>query len=124
MPQRRLLPTLLPLCCSLACASAGHLAEDATDYYTPSVIRYADHVYDPLVRTVQLYKLGFELSAPILELGSTDQLELRFDDMRPTTHSLSFAREAPVSSRFLFRNPVGPSGITTITSSNSDPCAE
>ncbi|MBK8340282.1 MAG: DUF5103 domain-containing protein [Flavobacteriales bacterium] len=93
MPHRRLLPTVLPLCGLLACAGTGRLTDDATDYYSPTIIRYADHVYDPLVRAVQLYKVGFELSAPILELGSTDELELRFDDLRPTTQSLSYTLE-------------------------------
>jgi hypothetical protein len=33
------------------------------------------------IKTVQLYKAGDQLSLPLLQLGSTEQLELHFDDM-------------------------------------------
>ena len=36
---------------------------------------------DPNIKTVQLYKQGFELSAPVLQLNSTDRLSLDFDDL-------------------------------------------
>lgn len=40
-----------------------------------------DHVYRPSIHTVQLYKEGFEMSAPIIRLNSTERLVLSFDDL-------------------------------------------
>ncbi len=37
--------------------------------------------YDPGIKTVQLYKQGFELSSPIFQLNSTERLALDFDDL-------------------------------------------
>jgi len=37
--------------------------------------------YDPGIKTVQLYKQGFELSSPIFQLNSTEKLALDFDDL-------------------------------------------
>jgi hypothetical protein len=36
--------------------------------------------YDPSIHTVELYKKGFEMSAPVFQLNSTEHLELEFDD--------------------------------------------
>lgn len=49
-----------------------------------------DRTYSPTIRTVQLFKEGFELSAPVIELGSTEALVLRFDDLQPYTENLSY----------------------------------
>ena len=49
-----------------------------------------DRTYSPTIRTVQLYKEGFELSAPVIELGSSEALVLRFDDLQPYTENLSY----------------------------------
>jgi len=37
--------------------------------------------YSPGIKTVQLYKQGFELSSPIIQLSSTEKLALDFDDL-------------------------------------------
>ena len=37
--------------------------------------------YDPGIKTVQLYKQGFELSSPVIQLNSTEKLALDFDDL-------------------------------------------
>lgn len=37
--------------------------------------------YSPGIKTIQLYKLGFELSSPVLQLNSGDRLSLDFDDL-------------------------------------------
>lgn len=49
-----------------------------------------DRTYSPTVRTVQLFKAGFELAAPVIELGSTEQVVLRFDDLQPYVENLSY----------------------------------
>lgn len=39
-------------------------------------------IYTPTIKTVILHKSGFELSAPIFRLNSTEKIELSFDDLR------------------------------------------
>ncbi|MFT3885115.1 MAG: DUF5103 domain-containing protein [Flavobacteriales bacterium] len=53
-------------------------------------IRYEDHIYSPTVRTVQLFKKGFELAAPVIELGGNEPLVLRFDDLQADVQQLSY----------------------------------
>ena len=50
-----------------------------------------DAVYDNQIKTVQLFKKGFELSGPFIQLGSKDQLVLRFDDMSGDPFDLSYS---------------------------------
>lgn len=49
-----------------------------------------DHTYSPTVRTVQFFKEGFELAAPVIELNGTDAAVLRFDDLQPMVEDLSY----------------------------------
>ena len=44
-------------------------------------LRYRDHTYRDNIKTVQLYRKDDQLSFPILFLGSSEQLELHFDDL-------------------------------------------
>ena len=37
--------------------------------------------YDPSVKTIQVFKEGFELSPPIIQLNSADRLSVQFDDL-------------------------------------------
>ena len=76
----------------LGCASTGPLDLPAQEdpYYDGPLPRFTDQVYSPTVRTVQLYKQGFALSQPILELGSGDRLELHFDDLQDQAEYLSY----------------------------------
>ena len=59
-----------------SCGSAQPAVSGTEDYYSPQDLKYEDHIYDPDVHTVQLFKKGFELSPAVLELGSTDPLSL------------------------------------------------
>src|SRR5262245_37428578 len=40
-----------------------------------------DHIYQPSIRSVKLYKAGDIYSYPIIALNGSDQLELHFDDL-------------------------------------------
>ncbi len=40
-----------------------------------------DTIYDNSIRTIRLYKEGWELSVPIIELNSNDKLVIEFDDL-------------------------------------------
>lgn len=51
------------------------------DYYKEYRIRYEDYEYVPNIKTVLLYRDGFELSAPILDFNSDQKLVLKFDDL-------------------------------------------
>lgn len=52
---------------------------------------HTDQVFSPTVRTVQLFKEGFELAPPVIELGGSDALILRFDDLAPDPEYLSYS---------------------------------
>ncbi len=51
------------------------------DYVNDNYIRYQDWVYKRNIKTVQLHEISWELSAPLLEWGTEQQLELSFDDL-------------------------------------------
>lgn len=40
-----------------------------------------DHIYQPNIHTIKLYKYGDSYSYPVINLNSNDQLELHFDDL-------------------------------------------
>jgi Domain of unknown function (DUF5103) len=42
-----------------------------------------NRVYDSRIKTVLLYKDGFEMSAPVIKLNSGEQLKLSFDELDP-----------------------------------------
>lgn len=44
-------------------------------------IKYENAVYSKNIKTVQLHDAAFELSSPIIALGSSQQLKLSFDDL-------------------------------------------
>ncbi|MBP7409017.1 MAG: DUF5103 domain-containing protein [Flavobacteriales bacterium] len=63
----------------------------AADYWTQQQDLVAeDRTYSPSIRTVQLFKQGFELAPPVIELGGMETLVLRFDDLQPTVENLSY----------------------------------
>jgi hypothetical protein len=65
--------------------------DSATDYYIPNVImRYEDMVYDKNIKSVQLHNEQFELSQPLLQLGSDNRLQLSFDDLSGNLKNYSF----------------------------------
>src|SRR5678816_4010265 len=46
-----------------------------------STVWSQDQVFDPNIHTVKLYRTSDPVAFPILMLGSTDMLELHFDDL-------------------------------------------
>lgn len=55
---------------------------DTNDYYSDHELRYDDHVYASYIASIQLYKEGFELSDPVIQLNSGEKLQLEFDDFQ------------------------------------------
>lgn len=53
----------------------------ADDYFEASSLRPDDREYEDHIRTVRLHPVGFELGAPVYQLGSSEALELSFDDL-------------------------------------------
>ena len=56
-------------------------AQSEDEYYDSQHIRYDDYVYVENLKNVKLYKTGFDLAAPFLELNSGNKLTLTFDDL-------------------------------------------
>lgn len=52
---------------------------------------WEDRTFSPSVRTVQLFKTGFELAPPVIELNSGEAITLRFDDLQPDNEHLSYS---------------------------------
>ncbi|HMC97881.1 MAG TPA: type IX secretion system plug protein domain-containing protein, partial [Flavobacteriales bacterium] len=80
---------------AIGCSSAGSAVSSpephGPDYWNPQqAVLAEDHTYSPTVHTVQLFKEGFEMSSPVIELGSPEALVLRFDDLQPNVESLSY----------------------------------
>ena len=42
-----------------------------------------NHCYDPSIKTIRVFKEGLELSPPIIQLKSTERLQISFDDLDP-----------------------------------------
>jgi len=51
------------------------------DYSDSLRLRYYDHTYRNTIRTVQLHQIGWRFSPPIIELNSSQRLQLEFDDL-------------------------------------------
>jgi hypothetical protein len=56
------------------------IAQDDS-YYIEGFMRNSNAIYRDNIRTVLLYKAGFELSPPIIQLHSDEKLVLTFDDL-------------------------------------------
>ncbi len=66
------------------------LIQAQKDY--PDSILYSNHIYNQRIKTVQLYKQGWNLSYPIMKLSSDDKLVLNFDLLadQPETYYYTF----------------------------------
>ncbi len=51
------------------------------DYYAEGHLRYSNHVYSGNIRTIQLYREGWEFAVPLITLGADEKLILSFDDL-------------------------------------------
>jgi hypothetical protein len=62
----------------------------ADDYYGSTAMRYEDYVYRSYIKSIQLHDISFELSQPILNLDSQEQLLLSFDDLQADLKNYSY----------------------------------
>ncbi|MHC1708517.1 MAG: DUF5103 domain-containing protein [Bacteroidales bacterium] len=51
------------------------------DYFRNNYLRYQDHIYVDHIKTPLLYREGWEMSAPMINLEGEDKLILAFDDL-------------------------------------------
>jgi hypothetical protein len=51
------------------------------DYYSEDHFRYENHVYSGNIRSIQLYRQGWEFAVPLITLGTEEKLTLSFDDL-------------------------------------------
>lgn len=63
------------------CSIVSFSQEDNGDYYKESRIRYSDYIYKDSIKTVQIYRDGWELSYPAINLNANEQLILSFDEI-------------------------------------------
>lgn len=70
--------------------NSNETSEKTQDYFDENFLRFSDYVYSNSVKTVLFNKKGAEFSMPVYELGSSDILELRFDDVENSLRSLSY----------------------------------
>ncbi len=70
--------------------SLSQQAFSQDDYYKPDFFEYADKIYLPTIKTVQLHDRDFELSLPVIRLFSEDKLKLSFDDLDTELKDLSY----------------------------------
>lgn len=90
IPTLVALALILPACAGTAPTAGAAPAPEEPPYWPPSEPVAEDRIYSPTIRTVQLFKAGFELAPPVIELGGNDQVVLRFDDLAPTVEDLSY----------------------------------
>lgn len=62
------------------CASLS-LFSQKDDYFQERFVRNDNYTYNDDIQTVLLYKLGFELSPPVIQFRSDEKLVLAFDDL-------------------------------------------
>ena len=67
------------------------IAQSEEDYYDDNNIRYEDYVYSENFKSVKLFKTGFDLSSPFIDLGSGQTLTLIFDDLNAESNTYYYS---------------------------------
>lgn len=55
--------------------------DDTISYFDENFLRYDNHIYKPNIKTVLFHRKGWEMSRPLIEMGSNSRLKLSFDDL-------------------------------------------
>jgi len=71
--------------------SLNTFSQSEEDYYDGDYIRYEDYIYSENFKSVKLYKTGFDLSAPFIDLGSNQTLTLKFDDLNAESNTYYYS---------------------------------
>ncbi len=86
---------ILLLSCIPCISTAGFIptlqeGPDTTDYFSEGYLRNEDHIYQPDIKTVLLHRSGWELTDPVIQLNSDEQLALSFDDLQADVKSYHY----------------------------------
>ncbi|NVO20310.1 MAG: DUF5103 domain-containing protein [Bacteroidetes bacterium] len=54
---------------------------DTNAYFNENRLQYTDHTYVNYIKSIELFRVGFELSDPVIQLNTDEKLQLRFDDL-------------------------------------------
>jgi len=79
--RRYILVFLCLLIVTAIIPEAGAQQGQSDDYYQENFIRNSDYIYKDYIKTVLVYKEGYEMDEPVLLLNSDDRLVFRFDDL-------------------------------------------
>jgi hypothetical protein len=63
---------------------------DTVDYFSHGYLRNEDHTYKPEIKTILLHRAGWEMTDPIIQLNSDEQLSLSFDDLQGDVKSYHY----------------------------------
>ena len=64
--------------------------EESDDYFNENHLRYQNYIYKDSIKSVLLYREGWELSYPALNIGSSERLTLSFDEISNDTKDYYF----------------------------------
>lgn len=64
-----------------------------TEYFSQDFLRYSNHIYKDSIYSVQLHKEGWEMSYPVINLNTEDQLRLSFDELSGEVKNYSYSFE-------------------------------
>jgi len=75
------------LCLAMVCSRSAFAARtgcvpDSSGFYSEDYVRMDDHVYQKYIQGVAVGRVGFDLGDPIVTLGSTEALQVVFDDLQ------------------------------------------
>jgi hypothetical protein len=51
------------------------------DYVNDNILKYDDYVYKSNIKTIQIHEASWDYAAPIINLNTSEQIELSFDDL-------------------------------------------
>lgn len=60
------------------------------EYFDSNYLRYDNRVYDPNIKTVQVFRTGWNEAFPVINLNSTEDLNLTFDDLNDNLRNLGY----------------------------------
>lgn len=64
--------------------------EESEEYYNDNHLRYEDYTYKKDIRSVKIFREGWELSYPFISLNSNDRITLLFDDIEHDVRDFSY----------------------------------
>lgn len=71
-------------------SSTLSLVAQDEEYFDPDFLRYENKIYDPAIKTVQLFRKGWNEAFPVLNLNSAEKLHLTFDDLNDNLRNLGY----------------------------------